>query len=82
MTIDGYPRGSRRIHNQKREINRDAGRRPSMRKLGVVSTNKLLESAYSDGLVVFHVGKKELMRERRLWLLIIIVKVQKRAIED
>jgi hypothetical protein len=54
MTIDGYLRGSRRSHNQKRETNRDASRGPSMRRLGVVSTDKLLKSSCSDGLVVVH----------------------------
>ena len=54
MTIDGYLRGSRRSHNQKRETNRDTSRRPSMRRLGVVSTNNFLKSSCSDGLVVVH----------------------------
>ena len=55
MTIYGYLRGSRRSHNQKRETNRDASRGPSTRRFGVVSTDKLLKSACSDGLVVVHV---------------------------
>ena len=54
MTIDGYLRDSRRSHNQKRETNKDASRRPSMERLVVVSTDKLMESACSDGLVVVH----------------------------
>ena len=54
MTIDGYLRGSRRSHNQKRETSRDASRGPRMRRFGVVSTDKLLKSACSDGLVVVH----------------------------
>ena len=52
MTIDGYLRGSRRSHNQKRETNRDASRGPSMRRFGLVSIENLLKSACSDGLVV------------------------------
>ena len=54
MAIDGYLRDSRRSHNQKRETNRDASRRPSMGRLGVVYMDKLMESACSDGLVVVH----------------------------
>ena len=54
MTIDGYLRDSRRSHNQKRETNRDASRRPSMERIGMVSTYKLMELACSDALVVVH----------------------------
>ena len=64
MTINGYPRGSRRSHNQKRETIRDASRRPSMRRLGVVSTDKLLESTCSNGLVVVHVEQRR-VHERK-----------------
>ena len=58
MTIDGCLRVSRRSHNQKRETNRDASRGPSMRRFGVVATDKLLKSACSDGLVVVHDEKR------------------------
>ena len=54
MTIDGNLRDSRRSHNQKIETSRDASRRPSMERIGMVSTYKLMESACSDGLVVVH----------------------------
>ena len=54
MNIDGYIRGSRRSHNKKRETSRDASRRTSMGRLGVVPTYKLMESACSVGLVVVY----------------------------
>ena len=54
MTIDGNLRDSRRSHNQKRETSKDASRRPSMGRLGVISMDKLMELACSDGLVVVH----------------------------
>ena len=65
MTTNGYLKGSRRSHNQNKEINRDVSRRLIMERCGVVSTDKLMESACRDEFFVvhdeqrrFHKGKK------------------------
>ena len=65
MTTDGYLKGSKRSHNQKKEISRDASRRLGWENIGVVSTNRLMESYCRDGLFVvryeqigFHEGNK------------------------
>ena len=65
MIIVGYLKGSRRSHKQKKEINRDASKRLSMEKLGVVYTDRLTESNCGYELLIvhdeqrgFHKGKK------------------------
>ena len=58
MTIDGYMKYSRRSHNRKKEFIRHASKRLSMEKLGVVSTDRLVESACIDEFFVVHDEKR------------------------
>ena len=59
MIIDGYLKGSERIHNQKKEISKDASGKLSMEELSVVSEDRLTESACGDGLFAAYSGKRE-----------------------
>ena len=54
MTTHGYLKGSRRSHNKKKEVSRDASKILTMEKLGVVSIDRLMESACRDGFSVVH----------------------------
>lgn len=49
ITTDGYLKGSEISHKQKKEISRDASRRLSMERLGVVSKDRLMGSTCRDG---------------------------------